>query len=188
VKPAGRIVALRDSDQIVAGPRARFSELLGVVAGLMFLAMVLVMAVVIVMRAVFGLAPPALPDLALYLHSGMILIGLPFALLRNAHVRIALGPRGMGSGGTGSGEGSVARLCVDLFGHFCLTLPFALLLAVLAWPYAFRSWAVGEAATDPGGLGFVYVVKFLIVLSGGLMAVCAVWLGFRAAQSWRRLR
>ena len=135
-------------------------------------------AVSVILRSIYGISVPALEDLAIYLSAVAILIGIPLALARGAHVRIQFVQQ----------YSSETEAWRTLLGHLCLTLPFALVLAVLAWPYALRSWLTGEGASDPDGLGGVYLIKFLIVISAGLLALAALVQAAFAARLLARHR
>ncbi|MEM8877153.1 MAG: TRAP transporter small permease subunit [Pseudomonadota bacterium] len=132
----------------------------GHLAGAALLAMVAAQGTVVLLRAVFGISLPAVQDLAVYLHAAAILLGLSVALIRDAHVRIAVR--------------SVQSHKTDLIGSLFLTVPFGVLLAILALPYAQRSWLVGEGSADPDGLGGVYVIKALIVVGSVLLVVAGI--------------
>lgn len=151
-------------------PGWRLFVAVGHLAGAALLVMVAMQGAVVLLRAVFGLSLPALQDLVVYLHATAILLGLSVALMRDAHVRIAIRTH--------------PSPMVDLLGSLVLTMPFAVLLTVLAWPYALRSWLVGEGSADAHGLGGVYVIKALIVVAAALLVAAGL---ARAVACGRRL-
>jgi len=52
-----------------------------------------------------------------------------------------------------------------------LLLPFALVLIWLSVPYAARSWAILERSQEASGLPLVFLLKTIIPLFAGLMAL-----------------
>jgi TRAP-type mannitol/chloroaromatic compound transport system permease small subunit len=82
-------------------------------------------------------------ELQWYLFSATVMLGAPFVLKVNEHVRVdviysRLAPQ--------------RQALVDLFGLVVFVMPAALLLAYMAWPYFVESWASGETSSNAGGL------------------------------------
>ncbi|MEN9314965.1 MAG: hypothetical protein RIS35_1358 [Pseudomonadota bacterium] len=82
-------------------------------------------------------------ELQWYLFAATVMLGAPFVLKVNEHVRVdviysRLGPR--------------RQALVDLLGLIVFLMPAAVLLAFMAWPYFVDSWASGETSSNSGGL------------------------------------
>jgi TRAP-type mannitol/chloroaromatic compound transport system permease small subunit len=94
-----------------------------------------------------------------YLFGALFLLGAAYTLKHNGHVRIdvihqRLSPK--------------ARAWIDLLGGLLFLLPFAGLMAWLAWPLLAESWRIHEMSPDAGGLAR-WPVKLLLPLGFGLL-------------------
>ena len=78
-----------------------------------------------------------------YLFAGIVMLGAPYVLEKNEHVRVDL------IYGKLKGNGPVY---VDIFGLLFFLLPVIGLLAWLSWPYFYRVWASNEMSSNAGGL------------------------------------
>jgi TRAP-type mannitol/chloroaromatic compound transport system permease small subunit len=133
----------------------RFSRLIDsfnrALAGLMrwaLLAMVLLGAYNAIARSLekelgLSLASNAYIEAQWYLFSLVFLLGAPYALRSNAHVRVDVlygehSPR--------------AKAWTDLAGGLLFLLPFCLFAVWISWDFVANSLAVWEQSPDPGGL------------------------------------
>ena len=127
----------------------------GAVTAWATLGCVLACFAVVVLRYGFGIGKVWLQDLYVWQHAAVFLIGAGYTFLVGGHVRVdliyrAASPR--------------HRAAVDLFGTVTFLLPFLALILVESWPLVASAWAIGEGASQPGGLPAVYILKsFLIV-------------------------
>lgn len=99
-----------------------------------------------------------------YMFAGMVMLGAPYTLARNEHVRVDLL------------YGSVSnrkQLYIDLFGGICFLMPMALLLAYETWPWFLDSWLTNEHSSNAGGLNR-WPVKLMLPLGFGLLALQGV--------------
>ena len=96
-----------------------------------------------------------------YLFSGIVMLGAPYTLFRNEHVRVDLI----------YGNLSVRnRLWVDVFGIICFLLPATLLLAWMTWPFFLDSFTRNEGSPNAGGL-LRWPVKVLLPLGFVLLSL-----------------
>ena len=72
------------------------------------------------------------------------------------------------------------RALINLAGVLVFLLPFAVALAVLATPYAARSWAILERSAQPSGLPFVFLSKTLIPVFAVLIGLQGIAQAIRA--------
>lgn len=103
-------------------------------------------------------------ELQWYLFSLVFLLGAPYALRCNAHVRVdviygRLSRR--------------ARAWIDLAGGVLFVVPFCAFALWLCWPAVRESWAVRERSPDPGGLAR-YPIKSAMLVSFALLVLQAV--------------
>jgi len=129
------------------------------VAPLSFM-MMLLTCVVVIARYSFNLGLIPLVETVIYLHGIVFMLGIPYALKEQAHVRVdiiysRLDPR--------------ARAFIDLFGTLVFLLPVSLFLIWSSLDYVSLSWSMKEGSAEPGGLPGVYLLKSLIPLMAGLL-------------------
>ncbi len=119
------------------------------------LAIVLVCFAVVVLRYVFRIGSVQLQDLYVWLN-GMMFMGIAgYALLKDAHVRVDVLYRGMGTR---------AKALVDMFGVTVFLAPFMCVLAFWTFPYIRRSWGLHEASANVNGLPGLFVLKSFILV------------------------
>jgi TRAP-type mannitol/chloroaromatic compound transport system permease small subunit len=75
-----------------------------------------------------------------------------------------------------------ARAVIDIIGTFLFLIPMCVLIFWVAWPYAAASWAVLEGSPEGRmGIPAVFLLKTLILVFAGLLAVQAVALLLHSA-------
>ena len=137
------------------------------------LGMVLVTFVVVLMRYVFGLGSTILQESVVYMHAIVFMACAGYALVHNGHVRCdifygAASPR--------------AKAVIDIIGTFVFLIPMCVLIVWVTWPYAKASWAVLEGSPEGRmGIPAVFLLKSLILVFAGLLAVQAISLVLQSA-------
>lgn len=126
------------------------------------LVLVLVTFSVVVLRYAFQIGSIALQESILYLHASLFLLGAAYTLKMDAHVRVDIFYRHMSKKN---------RALVDLLGTLVLLLPVCLFLLWISADYVANAWALREGSRETGGLPFVYLLKTLIPISGGLLII-----------------
>ncbi|MEZ5786332.1 MAG: TRAP transporter small permease subunit [Xanthobacteraceae bacterium] len=96
-----------------------------------------------------------------YMFTGIVLLGGPFTLKVNEHVRVDLlysfaSPR--------------ARIFIDIFGTVFFLLPICLILIYFTWFWFLDSWRIQEVSSNAGGL-IRWPVKLLLPVGFALMAL-----------------
>jgi len=94
-------------------------------------------------RYTISFSSNAFLEIQWYMFAGMFMLGAPYTMKANEHVRVdivyqALSPRG--------------QLWLDLVGTIVLMLPAMLLLCWLSWPIFYQSWLINESSGNAGGL------------------------------------
>jgi len=122
--------------------------------------MVLATVLVVVLRYAFNVGAIVVQETVLYLHAVTFMLGIPYALKHNAHVRVDLiysrmGPR--------------VRAGVDLCGHLLFLVPVSVAIVVFSHTYVMNSWRILERSPEVGGLPAVFLLKSLIPLMGILL-------------------
>lgn len=149
------------------------NDRIGRVIAWLTLGMVLTEFTVVLSRYVFGLGSTLMQESIVYMHAVTFLVCAGYALVYNGHVRCdifyaAASPR--------------RKAVIDLIGSFLFLLPMCVLIWWMAWPYVKASWAVMEVSQE-GRLGIpaVYLLKTMILVFAGLLALQAVSLVIQSA-------
>jgi TRAP-type mannitol/chloroaromatic compound transport system permease small subunit len=137
------------------------STQLGVIANWLVLLACLVSAGNATLRYIFHIGSTGWLEIQWYMFAGMVLLGAPYTLLLNEHVRVDLmyslaSPR--------------ARLWIDVFGILVFLLPMCVLLMYFTWPWFVGSWSIGEVSPNAGGL-IRWPVKLLLPVGFCWMAM-----------------
>jgi TRAP-type mannitol/chloroaromatic compound transport system permease small subunit len=138
-----------------------FNEQFGVAANWMVLLACLISAGNAFSRYLFSISSNGWLEIQWYLFAGMVLLGGPFTLKMNEHVRVDL-LYGMVSERT--------RIWIDIIGGFLFLLPICVILTYFTWPWFVDSWRIGEVSTNAGGL-IRWPVKLLLPVGFALMAL-----------------
>lgn len=99
-----------------------------------------------------------------YMFGGIVLLGAPYTLQRNEHVRVDL-IYGMVSERT--------QIWIDIVGGVLFLLPICLLLTYFTWPWFVESWRLNESSSNAGGL-LRWPVKLMLPVGFALMALQGV--------------
>ena len=137
------------------------STQLGVIANWLVLLACLVSAGNATLRYIFHIGSTGWLEIQWYMFAGMVLLGAPYTLLLNEHVRVDLmyslaSPR--------------ARLWIDVFGILFFLLPMCVLLVYFTWPWFVGSWSINEISPNAGG-PIRWPVKLLLPVGFCWMAV-----------------
>lgn len=123
--------------------------------GWLTLATVLLCATVVVLRYVFRIGFIWMQELYVWIHAGVFMLGAGYALMLDKHVRVDIwlakqSPR--------------TRAWVEIAGCLVFLFPWIAALSWVTWPFVQRSWAIGEASSQSGGMPGVFLLKTVILL------------------------
>lgn len=140
----------------------KFTDGLGRAIAWLMLAMVLVTLAVVILRYALDQGAIVLQESVMYLHGLAFMLGIPYALKEDAHVRVdivyaRLSPRG--------------KAAVDITGHLLFLIPLSLFILVYSWDYVASAWRVMEGSAEVGGLPAVFLLKTLIPAMAVLLLV-----------------
>ncbi|MCW8929995.1 MAG: TRAP transporter small permease subunit [Gammaproteobacteria bacterium] len=126
------------------------------------LLMVLTTFLIVVLRYAFELGWIALQESVIYMYALVFLIGIPYTLKQDGHVRVDIfycnmSPR--------------SKAWVNLLGTLFLLFPVTLFIAWVSWDYVTASWLMKEQSGEAGGLPGVYLLKSSILLMTGLLLI-----------------
>ncbi|MCV0351808.1 MAG: TRAP transporter small permease subunit [Nitratireductor sp.] len=135
------------------------------------LAIVLVCFTVVVQRYVFSVSFVWMQDLYIWLNGAMFTAVAGFALLRNDHVRVDIFYRP---------ASTRRKAVVDLIGVLLFLLPFCWIVVYYGWSFVSRSWRLGEASANVGGMPGLFILKGFILAFAVLLALQGIAMALRS--------
>ena len=141
------------------------TERLGRAIAWLLPAMVGLTLLIVVLRYALSEGTIVLQEAVLYMHGITLMLGIPYALKHDAHVRVdlvysRLGPRG--------------RSVVNLAGHLLFLVPVSVAVIVYSWSYAGSSWRILEGSSEVGGIPGIFLLKTLIPVTAILLLLQGV--------------
>ena len=138
-----------------------FNEQFGVVANWMVLLACVISAGNAASRYLFSESSNGWLEVQWYLFAGMVLLGGPYTLKMNEHVRVDL-VYGFVSERT--------RIWIDIICGVLFLLPICVILIYFTWPWFVESWRMGEESSNAGGL-IRWPVKLVLPVGFALMVL-----------------
>ncbi|EGQ9412636.1 TRAP transporter small permease subunit [Vibrio cholerae] len=145
----------------------RLSDLLGWLSSILFILLVANVVYDVVMRYAFNDVSIAFQELEWHLFATVFLLGIPYAIKADGHVRVDLFYERLSM---------KAQAVIDILGTLFFLLPFCLLVVYFGIDFAKESYALGETSGDPGGLPYRWIIKAMIPVSFTFMAISGVGL------------
>jgi len=108
-------------------------------------------------RYLFSASSNAWLEVQWYLFAGMVLLGGPYTLKLNEHVRVDL---------LYSAVSERVRIWIDIVGCLLFLLPICVILIYFTWPWFVDSWRIDEMSSNAGGL--VLPVGFTLMALQGI--------------------
>lgn len=115
-------------------------------------------------RYLFSASSNAWLEIQWYLFAAIVLLGAPYVLKINEHVRVDL---------LYSMMPERVRLWIDLLGGLFFLLPICVIMVYFTWPWFVESWRLNEGSMNAGGL-LRWPVKLLLPIGFALMALQGV--------------
>ncbi|MCH8489605.1 MAG: TRAP transporter small permease subunit [Oceanicaulis sp.] len=136
------------------------------------LALVVVTAVIVIQRYVFGVSFTRLQESVIYLHSALFLLTSAAALLNGGHVRVDI---------IYSKLSARARAWTDLAGTYLALIPMCWLILITSTGYVGSAWRIMERSREGDGLPLIFLLKTMIPLFAVLMILQGASMAARAA-------
>lgn len=148
----------------------RFTDVTGRTLAPLLGVMLLATFAVVIIRYGLNEGTQALQEIVVYLHATVFMLGFAYTLKSGGHVRVdifyqKLSPK--------------AQSLINLLGTVVLLLPMCGFILYSSYDYVSFSWQLKEGSPEPGGLPYVYLLKTLIPISAGLLALQGVAEMFR---------
>jgi TRAP-type mannitol/chloroaromatic compound transport system permease small subunit len=141
-----------------------FNEQIGKLIMWLVLAAVLISAGNAILRKAFNFGSNASLEIQWYLFAAIFMLGVGYVMLKNGHVRIDF---------VSSKLSKRSNAIIDAIGIVAFTIPLALIMINLSWPYAWRSLVSGEMSQNAGGL-IRWPVMMLIPIGFGILLAQAL--------------
>lgn len=143
---------------------AGFARLCGILACIAMILLLLNVFYDVVMRYAFNDVSIAMQELEWHLFSAVFLLGIPYAIRENSHVRVDI---------LYDRWSLKTQALINLFGALVFVLPFAGLVTYYSLDFAFDAFQMGEGSGDPGGLPARWLIKSLIPFSFIMIAIAS---------------
>lgn len=154
-----------------------FSELLGKLCALLLLLLLCNVFYDVIMRYIFNDVSIGMQELEWHLFSAIFLLGIPYALQRDGHVRVDLLYERL----------TVKRqTLIDMLGYLFFLIPFSAMIIYHGWFFTHESFTLNESSGDPGGLPFRWIIKGVIPVSSAALLLTTLGLTLRCLRVLRR--
>ncbi|WP_300542929.1 TRAP transporter small permease subunit [Maricaulis sp.] len=159
-----RLIAIIDTVTTTVGGAARWFAL----------GLVVVTAVIVIQRYVFGYASTKLQESVIYMHALLFLLASASALLNGGHVRVDV---------LFARAGERGKAWTDLLGTYLALMPMSLLILWSSTGYMSSTWRILERSRESDGLPFVFLLKTAIPVFAVLMILQGLSMAARAAMT-----
>lgn len=147
-----------------------FVEAIGKGASYLNLLLIAVIVIDISLRALFSLTGAWVIELEWHLFAVIFLLGIPYALQQDRHVRVDLFYEKF--------KDKDKRL-VNIVGTIFFLLPWALVLFYTGFYYAAEAFSSGETSPNPNGIPYFFPIKAMIPIAAGLLILQGVATGLK---------
>jgi TRAP-type mannitol/chloroaromatic compound transport system permease small subunit len=136
------------------------------------LALVVITAIIVIQRYVFGISITGLQESVIYLHSLLFLLSSAAALLTGGHVRVDI---------LYSNLSLRAKAWTDMAGVYLALIPMSWLILETSRSYIGGAWRILERSRESDGLPLIFLLKTAIPLFAVMMILQGLSMAARAA-------
>ena len=129
-------------------------------------------------RYLFSSGSIALQELEWHLFDLIILLGIAYTLREDSHVRVDI---------FYASYSEKTKAFINVIASLCFILPFSLLIVYVGIGFVEMSFVQHEASSNPGGLEYRYLVKSLMPIAFGFLALQALKDSIVNFQTWKSL-
>jgi TRAP-type mannitol/chloroaromatic compound transport system permease small subunit len=119
----------------------------------------------VVARYAFNDVSIAMQEMEWHLYSVVFLLGIPYALRTDGHVRVDV---------FYTNWSNTRKAWVNLVGALIFVIPFAFLIGFYGYEFALDSYHMGESSGDPGGLPNRWIIKAVIPFTAVFIATAGL--------------
>ena len=153
-------------------PQTRLSRIvdpliarIGLAASWIWVVLLVVIVTNVVLRYAFGEGRIEFEELQWHLYSIAFLLGIPYALMTDSHIRVDVYHERMSLR---------TRAWIDLYGLILLVIPFVLMVLWYSLPFVAVSYRIAEVSPSPGGLALRWLIKAMLPIAFALLLAAAV--------------
>ncbi len=134
----------------------------------------------VVLRYGFNNSYIGLQELEWHLFSSLFLLGMSYALQKDAHVRVDIFYQR---------HSQYKKSLIDFIGHILLVLPLSILIVYHGSDFAYQSFELLEQSGDPGGLSYRFIIKsviplsFILLIMSSLDSIYRAWCNIKSPTS-----
>ena len=143
-------------DKIIDNLIERISDFLM----LLLLTMIMMIFISVICRFFFNVNFVALQELIMYFHATIFMLGISYALKKDAHVKIDviynILPKKI-------------KIYMSMASILLFILPTAIFLIYISIGMTIQSWSIFEGSSEAGGLNLAFILKTIIPLTGILI-------------------
>jgi len=143
----------------------KFIQRIGITVAWAYVALVLVIVTQVILRKGFASGMIALEELQWHLYSIGVMFGLSYAQTTNSHIRVDL---------FYSRLRAKTKCLIEVISIPIMVLPFVLIILVQGIDFAYESYRVGESSEAAAGLSHRWLIKSVIPISFGLLALAVI--------------
>lgn len=129
------------------------------------LALLVVIMTQVILRYVFSNGQTALEELQWHFYGAAVMIGLSYGLVNDSHVRVDI---------LHARFSTRTKRLIEIITMVVFVLPFAYVIFYHSLPFVADAWRVNEASDSAGGLPYRFIIKSVIPISFGLLALAAI--------------
>jgi len=119
----------------------------------------------VIMRYAFNNVSIGMQELEWHLFSCVFLLGIPYAMQRDGHVRVDI---------FYDRWADATKAWVNILGTLLFLLPFITIVTYYSIGFSYDAYEMGEGSGDPGGLPYRWIIKALIPVSFILMGIASL--------------
>lgn len=139
----------------------RISRFFGIIAAVLVASACFISAGNAISRYLFDLSSNAFLEIQWQMFAAVFLLGAPYVLKLNEHVRVDLiygmyGPR--------------TKLWAEVLGYLFFFFPVCVIMLDMAWPWALNAMRAGEISANAGGLP-VWPAKLILPIGFSLLTL-----------------
>ncbi len=140
-------------------------ELFAKIAAFLILALSFLIVYDTINRYFFNAGSVALQELEWHIFDIIFLLGLSYTLKHDKHVRVDI---------FYENYSKKTKALIDIISNLFLIIPFSLILLYVSYGYVELSFNQNEISPDPGGLGYRYVIKSMIMVGFALLLLQSI--------------
>jgi len=124
--------------------------------------MAFVTVLIVVLRYAFSQGAIVLQESVIYMHALVVMLGIPYALKEDRHVRVDL---------IYARLTERSRIYIDVIGHLICLVPVCVCVVYFSASYVLSSWRVLEGSPEVGGIPGMFLLKSLIPIMAASLLV-----------------